>query len=106
VIINGERGRRPSIPAATPSSLSAVGLARDPDAHRERTQLPVGRGAAADLDRVDGHLVLIEVLAARGNVAEALLAYESLRRRLRDDLEIAPGDELQALHAELLGAGG
>ena len=55
--------------------------------------------------RESGHRVLMEVLAARGNVAEALLAYESLRRRLREELGIAPGDELQALHAELLGRG-
>jgi DNA-binding SARP family transcriptional activator len=55
--------------------------------------------------RESGQRLLMEVLAARGNVAEALLVYESLRRRLRDELGIAPGDELQALHAELLGGG-
>jgi len=55
--------------------------------------------------RESGHRLLMEVLAARGNVAESLLVYESLRKRLRDELGIAPGDELQAVHAELLGRG-
>jgi DNA-binding SARP family transcriptional activator len=55
--------------------------------------------------RESGHRLLMEVLAARGNVAESLLVYESLRQRLRDELGIAPGDEVQAVHAELLGRG-
>jgi DNA-binding SARP family transcriptional activator len=55
--------------------------------------------------RESGHRLLMEVLAARGNVAESLLVYEALRRRLRDDLGIAPSNEVQALHAELLDAG-
>jgi DNA-binding SARP family transcriptional activator len=56
--------------------------------------------------RESGHRRLMEVLAAEGNVAEALIAYERLRERLREELGTAPGPELQALHAELLrGAG-
>jgi DNA-binding SARP family transcriptional activator len=55
--------------------------------------------------RESGHRLLMEVLAARGNVAESLLVYESLRKRLRDELGVSPGDEVQALHAELLGRG-
>jgi DNA-binding SARP family transcriptional activator len=53
--------------------------------------------------RESGHRLLMEVLAAEGNVAEALLAYERLRERLREELGTAPGPELQALHAQLLG---
>lgn len=49
-----------------------------------------------------GHL--IRGLARQGNRAEALLAYDDLRTRLRDELGVAPTPELQALHAELLGA--
>ncbi len=48
------------------------------------------------------HQLLIEALAATGNPAEALLAYESLRQRLREELGISPGAGLQALHARLL----
>ncbi len=52
--------------------------------------------------RESGHRALMEALAARGNAAEALLAYERLRVRLRDELGAAPGPETQALHARLL----
>ncbi len=52
--------------------------------------------------REDGHRLLMEVLAARGNPAEALQVYDALRRRLRDELGTAPGEELRALHARLL----
>jgi DNA-binding SARP family transcriptional activator len=40
--------------------------------------------------RETAHLILIEALERRGNVAEALLAYERLRVLLRDELGIAP----------------
>ena len=53
--------------------------------------------------RESGHRLLMEALAARGNVAEALLAYERLRTRLRDELGVAPSRELQGVHARLLG---
>lgn len=45
----------------------------------------------------------METLAARGNAAEALLVYDTLRRRLRDELGAAPSAETQALHRRLLG---
>ena len=49
-----------------------------------------------------GYLHLIEVLAARGKVPEALLAYEQLRTRLRDELGSVPSSRAQALHQRLL----
>ena len=52
--------------------------------------------------RESGYLHLMRVLAARDNVAEALLMYEQLRCGLRDELGIAPGPRVQALHTELL----
>jgi DNA-binding SARP family transcriptional activator len=52
--------------------------------------------------RESGHRLLIEILAAKGNLAESLLVYESLRQRLRDELGTSPSAELQDLHAELL----
>jgi SARP family transcriptional regulator, regulator of embCAB operon len=45
----------------------------------------------------------MRALADSGNTAEALLAYESLRLRLREELGASPGQELRALHQQLLG---
>lgn len=53
--------------------------------------------------RESGHRLLMEALAARGNAAEALLAYEELRRKLRDELGAAPSAPTQELHRRLLG---
>lgn len=54
--------------------------------------------------RESGHRLLMEALAARGNVAEALLAYERLRTLLRDELGVTPSSEVQRVHARLLTA--
>jgi SARP family transcriptional regulator, regulator of embCAB operon len=53
--------------------------------------------------RESGHRILIEALERRGNVAEALLAYERLRVLLRDELGIAPSPAMQSVHRRLLG---
>lgn len=53
--------------------------------------------------RESGHRLLMETLETRGNTAEALLVYEALRRRLRDELGAAPSSSTQALHRRLLG---
>jgi DNA-binding SARP family transcriptional activator len=52
--------------------------------------------------RESGWRLLMEGLAAEGNVAEALAAYERLRGLLREELGIAPSAPTQALHRELL----
>ena len=49
-----------------------------------------------------GHRLLIEALAARGEVAEALAAYDALRVLLREELGIAPGATTRALHERLV----
>ncbi len=49
------------------------------------------------------HRLLMEVLAARGNPAEALLVYDGLRVRLREELGTAPSEATQNLHRRLLG---
>ena len=43
-------------------------------------------------------------MEARGNVAEALVVYEALRRRLRDELGVSPSEPLQVAYRRLLGA--
>jgi SARP family transcriptional regulator, regulator of embCAB operon len=53
--------------------------------------------------RENGHRILMEALERRGNVAEALLAYDRLRVLLRDDLGITPSPELDILYRRLLG---
>ena len=52
--------------------------------------------------RESGYANLMEALAAQGNVAEALLVYDRLRVKLRDDLGAVPGVELQSLHSRRL----
>lgn len=52
--------------------------------------------------RETGHLLLMRALAARGNVAEALAAYERLRVLLRDELGAVPSPTVQSYHLELL----
>ena len=52
--------------------------------------------------RESAHRLLIEALIADGEQAEALLAYESVRVLLRDDLGTTPTAELAALHMQLL----
>ena len=53
--------------------------------------------------RESGHRILLETLERRGNVAEALRAYERLRVLLRDELGVAPSPALQRAHERLLG---
>jgi pentatricopeptide repeat protein len=54
--------------------------------------------------RESAHSVLIRALAAQGNVAQALAVYDEFRVRVSEELGAAPGPQLRALHAELLGA--
>jgi SARP family transcriptional regulator, regulator of embCAB operon len=53
--------------------------------------------------RESGYALLMEALEAQGNVAEALVVYETLRTRLRDELGVPPAETVQALHRRLLG---
>jgi DNA-binding SARP family transcriptional activator len=63
--------------------------------------------AARELVARDGYLershgLLMLALVRRGESAEALRAYESLRQQLLDELGTSPGAELQALHTAIL----
>jgi DNA-binding SARP family transcriptional activator len=53
--------------------------------------------------RETGYKLLMQALAARGNVAEALSVYERARVVLRDELGISPGPAIHEIHATLLG---
>jgi DNA-binding SARP family transcriptional activator len=52
--------------------------------------------------RESGYRLRMEVLAAKGNIAEALLTYESLRTLLREELGVSPGLATQVVHKRLL----
>lgn len=52
--------------------------------------------------RESGYRLLMEALAARGDCAEALVVYEHLRCRLRDELGVAVGPATQAVYRRLL----
>jgi len=71
------------------------------------TELAPGERVARELVAAEpfherAHALLMEILAARGNAAEALRVYQTLRERLRDELGATPAPELRALQAELL----
>jgi DNA-binding SARP family transcriptional activator len=81
------------------------------------TGLGLGGGEAAAAERSGRALIrlapyresgwryLISALEAQGNLAEALVTYERLRRKLRDELGTAPDPATQALHERLLAMG-
>ncbi|HEV7210398.1 MAG TPA: bacterial transcriptional activator domain-containing protein [Blastococcus sp.] len=75
--------------------------------HVGGTELPSAVRAARDLVRLaplreSGHRTLMDALAAGGNVAEALTAYDALRHLLREELGVPPSPQLQDAHAHLL----
>ena len=52
--------------------------------------------------RESGYMLLIEALAARGNVAEGMRVFDRLRTLLRNELGTAPSAEAIAVHDRLL----
>ncbi len=73
-------------------------------------QLGAAEAAARELISAEplrerGYRLLMEVLAARGEIAAALQWYEQLRVRLRDELGITPAAAIRALHERLLAGG-
>jgi DNA-binding SARP family transcriptional activator len=52
--------------------------------------------------RESGYRILIEALEREGNGAEAILVYEELRTRLREELGITPSDRTQEAYRRLL----
>jgi DNA-binding SARP family transcriptional activator len=75
--------------------------------HLGGPELPGAERAARELLelaplRETGHLLFMRALAARGNVAEALAAYQRVRVLLREELGIDPCQALQETYADLL----
>ena len=81
---------------------------------RAAAGMRLGAGALPDAERAartavelapfreSARAALMEVLAARGNVAEALRAFEDARVLLREELGSSPGPALVALHERLV----
>ncbi len=80
--------------AAAGLGLGGPALAQAEERARILTELAPYRETA--------HGILMEALARRGNVAEALRVYERLRILLREELGIAPSPAVQAVHRRLL----
>jgi len=79
--------------------------------HLGGTELATSERSARELVaaapfRESGHRTLMRALAAEGNAAEALVAYESLRRLLSEELGVAPSKQSRDLHQALLRSGG
>ncbi|MEU1790947.1 BTAD domain-containing putative transcriptional regulator [Streptomyces sparsogenes] len=93
--------------AARPEALRLVALHRRIDADlalgRAADVIPELRGLVVDhpLDETF-HAQLIRALHASGRTADALAAYETVRRSLADRLGADPGADLRALHGRLL----
>jgi DNA-binding SARP family transcriptional activator len=74
------------------------------------TELPGAERAARRLTALapmseTGHRLLIEALAARGDISLALRTFDQVRRTLAEDLGVDPGPQLRRLHQRLLTAG-
>ncbi|MBV9050179.1 MAG: hypothetical protein JOY58_18060, partial [Solirubrobacterales bacterium] len=72
------------------------------------TELPGAARAARTLVdrsplRETGYALLMDALAAEGNVAEAMQVYDRARTTLQRELGITPGRAIQRAHARLLG---
>jgi DNA-binding SARP family transcriptional activator len=80
--------------AASALGLGGPALAQAEQRARMLTELAPYRETA--------HRILMEALERRGNVAEALRAYERLRVLLREELGVTPSPTLQAVHRRLL----
>jgi SARP family transcriptional regulator, regulator of embCAB operon len=99
-----QRGRLEEIHASALECYASVALGVG------GAELPTGERCARELValfpyREPGYAVLMELLAARGSVAEALRVFETLRLLLREELGASPGAELQALQSRLLRTG-
>ena len=100
--ITAERAVLAELRTSTLTALGAAALEADDLEGAEQA----ARGLIAIAPfREAGHRLLIQSLAARGEVAEALRVYDDFRRLLRDELASSPSRELAAIHMAILQAG-
>ncbi|WP_093713804.1 AfsR/SARP family transcriptional regulator [Actinacidiphila alni] len=103
------------LPDRGTAAVRSEALRRDAQRLRLTAELDLGRSGAvlpelaelAAAHPLDEPLraLHIRALRAAGRTADALAAYESVRRDLADQLGADPSPELRALHAELLNPG-
>ena len=87
--------------------VRSLELAGEASLHLGESEVATAERAARRLLELEplnetGVRLLMLALERRGNRAGALLAYDALRQRLRDDLGVAPSADLQELHRRLL----
>jgi SARP family transcriptional regulator, regulator of embCAB operon len=82
-------------------ATACLGLGRTELAGAERAARLLVRSAPL---HESGYGLLMAALEAQGNVAEALVVYEALRKRLRSELGVSPAEPLQTAHRRLLSA--
>jgi DNA-binding SARP family transcriptional activator len=82
--------------------LAARAAIRVGGAALPQAELDARRAVSEAPFRESARAALISVLAARGNSAEALRAYEDIRELLMEELGTVPGSELMTLHTSLL----
>jgi DNA-binding SARP family transcriptional activator/tetratricopeptide (TPR) repeat protein len=99
--IDGKRSELADLRVEALEALAVAGARLGAAAWPEAEQ--AARAAVqAEPFRESARAALMEVLRARGNVAEALRVYEGVRVLLREELGAAPGPALVALHEQLL----
>jgi DNA-binding SARP family transcriptional activator len=91
-LLDGVRVR--ALEALAEASLRAGRLGEAADSARA--------AIAAAPFRESAHVLLMEAHAAAGNPAEALRAFDALRRLLREELGSAPGPDAMAMHERVL----
>ncbi len=99
--VTAERAVLAELRASTLAALGQTALEADDLSGAEQA---ARRLIAMAPFREVGHRLLIEILAARGEVAEALRAYEAFRLLLREELGTSPSRDLAALHTAILQA--
>ena len=86
-------------------SIAAIGVGLRGAAELAAAESAARSAIEAAPFRESARGALMEVLRARGNVAEALMVYDELRQLLMDELGTTPGPALVALNERLLMAG-
>ena len=70
--------------------------------HNEQAAVNAERLVLLDPIRESGYAGLLRAHVAAGNTALALRTYERCRTTLRDELDVSPGDEIEALYESIL----